>query len=48
MAKAIGVIARVVQPPERLEQKDRDKAFCDEVRFHRIQLKLVCITYTYF
>jgi hypothetical protein len=48
MAKAIGVIARVIQPPERLEQKDRDKAFCDEVRFHCFHFKLVCITYTHF
>jgi hypothetical protein len=38
MAKAIGVIARVIQPPERPEQKDRDKSFCDEVRLYRNQV----------
>jgi hypothetical protein len=33
MAKAIGIFARVTQSHERLERKDKDKAFCDEVRY---------------
>ena len=36
MAKAIGILARVIVSPERVNQRDRDKTFCDEVRCCKI------------
>ena len=39
MAKAIGILARVTQSHERLDRKDKDKAFCDEVRYRGNQFK---------
>lgn len=40
MSKAIVVLARIIQSPERLGQKDRDQAFCDEVRFQFSRYKI--------